>query len=213
MAAGEHVFAPLERMRSPLFLAAGAFLIPFVASLFIIGILEAAPQDVTEYRVFAGVGFPLAFLGFLGLYPELVDQRPWLARGGAVFATLGAVGFGLEYVTVGLPGVPHVAETSLAPLAFPTVILGLLLGPLLFGLASLRSGVHSRRLGVLMMVPSLVWGVNITRFLVLGHSWALPWLLVAEGGVQCLSMLTIGYLLRTESPATERAPSPADSPA
>lgn len=214
MATGEHVFAPLERLRSTLFLAAGTILIPFVVSLFIIGILNAAPQDVTEYRVFAGVGFPLAFLGFLGLYPELVVERPWLTRGGGVFAILGAVTWSLEFVTVGLPSVPHVAETALGPVFFPIALLGLLLGPLLFGLASLGSGVHSRQLGMLMLVPSLVWGVNITRFLVFGADpWALPWVLLAEGGAQCLSMLAIGYLLRMEAASTDPTRSPVDSPA
>lgn len=211
MATGESVFAPLERLRSTLFLTAGTILLGFAASLFIIGILEAAPQDAFEYRVFSGAGYGLAFLGLLGLYPELVKQQPWLSRAAGVFALLGAVMFGLSFVTVGLPGVAF-----LFGVAEPFALLnfaGLLFGFLLFGLATLRSDTHPRRLGVLLVLPSVFVAINFIGGIVTGSNWTFPWLVVALGSGQSLTMLAIGYTLRAEDILTDRARSPADATA
>lgn len=209
MTMAESVFGPLERMRSTLFLVAGTILIGFAASLFIIGILEAAPQAAFEYRVFSGAGYGLAFLDLLGLYPELVDQQPWLSRAAAVFALLGAVMFGLSFVTVGLPGVAFLFGMT-QPLALLNFA-GLLFGFLLFGVATIRSDTHSRRLGVLVVLPSLIFTTNFVRGIVAGDEWALPWLVVVLGSGAALTMFAIGYTLRTESVPTKCARSSADA--
>lgn len=211
MTTGESVFAPLERMRSTLFLTAGTILIGFAVSLFLIGVLETAPQDAFEYRVFSGAGYGLAFLGLLGLYPELVTQSPWLSRAGAVFAIIGAVMFFLSFVTVGLPGVAFLFGMA-EPVALLNFV-GLLFGFLLFGLASLRSDHYPRRLGILLVLPSIFVAVNFTGGIVTGSNWTFPWLVVALGSGQALTMLAVGYTLRTETTLNKQARSPADSPA
>lgn len=182
----------LEQWSATAFLAGGAILVGFAVSLAVIGILDgSAPSNI-----FGGLGYMLAFLGLLGLYPGLADRSPRLARAGAVFAALGTVGFSLTFVAgvTEFMGIDLPAWVSDAQLLN---IIGLVLGFLTVGVASLRTEAHSWLLGLLLLVPAVIFAMNLVRVGVLGPftpSWA-PFLL---GSMQALTMLAIGYLLRTE---------------
>jgi len=205
MTGGSGVLNTLERWSPTLFLVSGVALIGFAVSMAVI-IADSPPRSV-----FGGLGFTLSFLGLLGLYPGLADESPLLARAGSVFAVLGAVGFTMLFVT----GVTQVA--GMAPPAWPDPlqilnIAGILLGFLLFGVASLRTDAHARTLGVLLLMPSLVFAVNFVRVAVLG-AWSPSWAPALLGGLQALAMLSIGYVLRAESVSHESAERPTDTAA
>jgi hypothetical protein len=197
----------LERWAPTLFLVGGVALVAFAASLAAIGLVDVpAPRNV-----FAGVGFALAFLGLLGVYSGLVETSPWLARVGGGFAVLGAVGFGLTFVS----GVAEFAGVALPAWVDAVQLLnlvGIVPGFLVGGVAGLRTDGHPRLLGGLLFVPAVVFAVNVARVAVLG-AWTPPWAPVVLGSLQALAMLAIGYTLRTAPAPTERAERPTDSAA
>lgn len=128
----------LERWSPMLFLVGGVVLVAFAASLAAIGLMDmSVPRNI-----FAGVGFTFSFLGLLGLYPRLKDGSPLLARAGAVFAVLGAVGFALTFVL----GIADFVEVTL-PAWVEAVqllnIIGIVLGFFLIGTASVRTDAHT----------------------------------------------------------------------
>lgn len=189
-------FDGLARWRATLFLAGGVMLLPFAASLALIGVLGWAEETYYGYRVFSGAGFGLGFLGLLGLYPSVSRERPGLARAGALFAVLGAVMFATSFVTAGLPGVAFLfgAARPLALLNFAAVLVAY---PC-FGLAVLSSGAGSRRLGLLLTLPAVLIATNFVRGIVAGGNWAVPELVVALGAAQAATLLAIGYTLGSE---------------
>lgn len=199
------VFASLERWSATLFLVAGVFVIGFAASLAAIGLMDMSIPD----RIFAGTGFTLAFLGLLGLYPSLADRTPRVARAGAVFAGLGALGFAVTFAvgTAEFGGMTPPAWVE--PLGVLNIV-GLLLGFSLFAVATLRTDAHPQLLGGLLLVPAVVFGVNFVRVVALG-SWTPSWAPFVLGSLQALAMLSIGYSLRTEPPATERVEGTTDT--
>jgi len=207
MTDGRRVMNRLERWSPTLFLVGGAVLIGFAASLAAIGLMDmSVPRNI-----FAGAGFSLVFLGLLGLYPRLADQSPLLAGAGAVFAVIGAVGFTLTFVL----GVAEVVEITPPPWLEAVQLLnivGMVLGFLLVGVASLRTNTHARTLGVLLLVPAIVFAVNIARVALLG-AWTPSWAPFLLGSLQALAMLTIGYSLRSASVPPDGAERPTDTAA
>jgi len=207
MTGSDGLLSALERWSPTLFLVGGVVLIGFAASLAAIGLMDmSVPRDL-----FAGVGFTLSFLGLIGVSAGLTDQSPSLARAGAVFAALGAVGFALTFVF----GIADLVAISLPAWveAFQLLnIVGLILGFLLVGIASLRTDAHSRPLGGLLLVPALVFAVNFGRVVVLG-AWTPAWAPFILGSLQALAMLALGYLLRAEAVSQESTERPTDTAA
>lgn len=201
------VLDPLERWSPTLFLVSGVVLIGFAASLAAIGLMDmSVPRNV-----FAGAGFTLAFLGLLGLYPSIEDGSPRLARAGAVFAVLGASGFAVTFV-LGVVEVGGITPPAwVQPIQLLNII-GLVLGFFVFGVGTLRTDMYARHLGVLLLVPAVVFAVNLVRVGVLG-AWTPSWAPFLLGSLQALTMLAIGYSLRAESAATEHAERPTDATA
>lgn len=201
------VLNTLERESPTLFLVGGVVLIAFAASLAAIGLMDmSVPRNL-----FAGAGFTLAFLGLLGLYPGLADRSPWLARAGAGFAVLGAVGFTLTFVL----GIAELVEIFLPAWVEAVQLLnigGIILGFLLIGVASLRTDAHKRSLGVLLLAPAVVFAVNLARVAVLG-AWKPAWAPLLLGSLQALAMLAIGYSLRAESVPSGHTERPTDTTA
>lgn len=204
MTDGNGVLDTLERRSATLFLVAGVALFAFAASLAAIGLMDMpAPRNI-----FAGVGFTLAFLGLFGVCAGLADQSPRLARAGGIFAVLGAAGFTLTFV-LGLAEFVKISLPAWVEAVQLVNIVGIVLGFLLAGIASLRTDAHPWSLGVLLFVPAVVFGGNIARVAVLG-AWTPSWAPFLLGSLQALAMLAIGYSLRTESAPAERAERPID---
>jgi len=161
-------------------------------------------------QAFVGAGWTAALVGLLGLYPELSDGSRWLSRAGAVFAVVGVITFSVMAVTSLLyyAGIPAGEYEAIGMLFLPGVLIGSVLGFLSFGVASLRTGVHSRTVSFLLFVPALLVVTNILRFIA-GMESATITLGIVIG--DALAMLAIGYILRAESVAHESAERPTDT--
>lgn len=197
----------LETSSHRLFLVGGVLVVAYGVLLGLQAATDTTYQ--TAGSVLAGSGGALAFLGLLGLYPRVADANRWLARTAAGAAIVGAVGFavvalGAAAVVAGL--LPQ--ETTDGPSAvFLLVLVGMLLGFGLFGIASYRSGTQSNRTSLLLFAPAVVFA------LVVGSGAAgltQPWVPAVLGTLHGLSYLAIGTSLRAAVHG-ENVDRPADS--
>lgn len=153
----------LERRRPTLFLLAGVL---FGLNVALVASVIATSADSTILvlgEAFNAAGWALALVGLLGFYPGLAERSPWLARAGVVCAVIGVVVFivlSVMSVVYGLELVEGSLE-SLVPLILPGVLLGGVVSFLLFGVASLRTDGQPARIGLLLVVPSLITITNI----------------------------------------------------
>lgn len=138
-----------------------------------------------------GAGWIAGLVGLLGLYPGLADRNRWLVRGGGVFTVVGLVGYLL--MTTGVlaifAGVPESDLKPLEPVFLPLMLAGSVLTFPLFGVAILRTDVHSRTIGLLLLAQTTVFVVNV-----LTPSSATVVFVVLIGFV--LINVSLGYLLR-----------------
>jgi hypothetical protein len=156
-------------------------------------------------ELFVGTGIPepvaiklaavlAAVVGLLGLYPEMADQLPRLARAGLVLVGVpGAVWTVLLAWGIGTEVSPAIQPP---PIAVVTVVfLPILLGVLLYGGASLYTGVSSRAVGFLLLahVAILFAAFPATGLLQLG----------LVGGLSG-TFLATGTLLRLETAPTDQ---------
>lgn len=208
MTDSDGVLAPLDGKSPALFLVAGGLLVPFAALLVYEALADAAaPEDV-----FGPPGFFLAMVGLLGLCPALADHAPRLARAGAATAAISAAGwFVITVLAIGeaAGAVPPLEDFGVLGLV---VVLAagvpMVLAYLSFGVGSLRTDVHSRILGVLLLAPPVIFGVMIVGGALTGGS-AIGAAALSSG--QAISHLAIGYTLRTEDVPTDGAESRADA--
>ncbi len=181
----------------------------FAALWGVAAVTDIGPRPAVD--VFGPAGWLLAFVGLLGLYPGLVERVPWNSRAGAVFAGVGVVGATVTAVAnlgqlAGMTGEPPAWFAALNLL----LLVGIVPGFLTFAVAVLRTDVRARTLGLLLLVPALLFVVNIVRVSTLGPRapTGAPFVL---GGGQALALLAIGLRLRTGATATDPAQSPADA--
>jgi hypothetical protein len=198
------VLAPLEQWSSTLFLVAGALLVVY-------SVLFAAEAFMDTYPAVRGsigpLGYIVGFAGLLGLYPALADRSPKLAGAGAVFAAIGAVGWLVSLA--GRSGILSGARGAVDAIEALFILLGMILAFLVFSLASIRTDVYSRTVGLLLLGPFLVNGVN---FGIVIAGYASPEGRFVTSGLWALSYLAIGIALRTEDvPSERRAPAPAEA--
>lgn len=196
------IFESLERWRATAFLLAAAMFLVDAAFLATVVGSGTRPPDLGQ--AFIAAGWTAAFVGVLGLYPDLAERRRWLARAGAVFAAVGVVVFAAMAVVVVVftAGIVDGDFATLVPIFLPGVVFGSVLGFLTFSVASLRSGVHSRAVGVLLLLPAISVVVNIATPSAASGRAAIT-LGIVSG--LALTMLAIGYLLRTGKALTGRA--------
>lgn len=106
-------------------------------------------------------GLALSLVGLLALYPALSAGMPKLAKAGATCIVVGTVSFAVALPTLGV----GLAVNAVVGLGLPVEIIGILflpgylgavLGYLLFGIASMWTGVPSRSVGVLLLVLLLL---------------------------------------------------------
>lgn len=190
----------VERWSATAFLSGGVI---FAADTALVasGLAAGTEPPLTLGQTFVGAAWTAALVGLLGLYPGLAGRSRWLVRAGAVFAGIGAVtmaamaatSFG--YYSGVLPG----GESGLSEVVvffLPGVVVGCVLGFASFGVASLRTEVLSRSVGVLLLVLPLTVVFNLGTGMA---GWnPLPKLLGVVA-VLSLTMLAVGYLLRTGS--------------
>lgn len=193
---------PLERRTGTLFLIAGAMFSVFAAMWGV----EAFMNRPAPKNIFGPAGFVFAFLGMLGLYPALADRSRRLARLGAVVVivgTVGAAGNSLSYIGWWvLPAVvPDPNTVALVGAMVGGMLLGQFLGYTSFGVASLRAGVHSRAVGLLLVAVPTVLVVMIAT-VAIGYDSAGS--ATVLGSVQALVHFAIGFTLRTGGIPTDQ---------
>lgn len=196
----------LERWSPTLFLIAGVVLVVYATFNGIVAFTDVTSRTVKD--VTGPAGFVFGFVGLLGLYPTIAGRSPRLARAGAVSAVLGAVGFS----TITLQGLARLAGVE--PPAWLGIFvlvaaIGMVSGFLSFGAGTLRTDVHSRALGLLLLAPATIFAVMVTQA-VLFAQWGLfsettmAWSAFTISGGQALAYLVIGYSLRTGLTTAER---------
>lgn len=197
MSERSNVFTSLERWRVTAFLFGGTLMV-VDAALVAATIVTGTDRFLLLGQAFVGAGWTGALLGLLGLYSGLADRSRWLSRAGAVFAVIGVVTFSVMAVAalVYNAGIPAGEFDAISAFFIPGVLLGSVLGFVSFGVASLRTGVHTRILGLLLLVPAVLVVTNLLRFAA-GNESATVTLGIVLG--DALAMLAIGYLLRNES--------------
>lgn len=213
MTRSDSALAPLEGKTSTLFFVA-AGLMGIVTGLFAAEVFMGRGVD-TLLSIAAPAGFGVALLGLLGLYPTLVDRTPRLARAGAIALGIGVAGALILVVggageLVGLyaeaPGWVDAANLLL--------LIGVILGFGTVGVGVLRTGTHSRTVGLLMLWSPIVFGgiIIIVGTFILGATFP-HWVHVGHSGSEALVYLGIGYLIRIGKRPADHTQSMADSPA
>jgi len=185
----------LGQLSAPAFLVAGVL---FVADAAIVGwnVTAGTERFMTLGQAFIGAAWTAAFIGVLGCYPRLADRSQWLPRIGAVFAVVGGITMAvmalasLGFFTGVLGG--ELGEVTMYFL--PGVFLGIVLGFGSFGVATLRTSAYSRSIGLLFLLLVLTFLFNLSSGIA-GFGTLTTVLGVVV--VLTLTMLAIGYLLRT----------------
>ncbi|MFC5367638.1 hypothetical protein [Salinirubrum litoreum] len=200
----------LERWRAGAFLGAAGLFAVFAMLWGADVFTDIAPRPAVD--VFGPGGWMLAFVGLLGLYPRLPGRTTWLNRAAAVFTTVGLGGATVTAVVnlgqlTGLWGQPPAWFAVLNLL----MLVGIVPGFLTFAIAVRWTDVQSQSLGLLLLVPALLFAVNVVRVTTLGPRapTGAPFVL---GSGQALAFLAIGVVLRTAETSTDRATSTADAP-
>lgn len=190
----------LERWSATLFLVAGGLLVVH-AGIHVLTAFTSVNYPLHHEVPFGFVGMMLGHVALLGLYPQLIDRSPRLAQAGAVPTVLGAVG----WLVIGASSLAESLGVTAPPwlgIAGPFVILGVVLGYLVFGVAGLRTDVVSRTTALVLVTPALVMVFNVTVGLATGGS---PEGAVVVASGFALAHLGIGVALRAEEFPTGRA--------
>lgn len=196
----------LEAWSPHLFLVGGALVAVFAALLGVEAFMDTtAPEDI-----FGPAGFAVAFVGLLGLYPELSSSSRWLAGGAAVFAVLGALGGAATSAANIAQFLGLDPPSVLRPLSLG-IFLGMLGGFPLFSAAILRSEADPRAVGLLLLGPPFVFSVMLTG--VLKQVMAVASARVVLSSALALAILALGFgvaaagtSVRPKDPAARSGP-------
>lgn len=195
----------VEQWSPTLFLIGGTLLVGHAAVQGIDAFTDLSPPP----DVFVTVGHLIALLGLVGLYPVLADRTSVTARAAAVVAVVPLVGWTVM-TSVKLLAVGGLVSSLTDTLPGPIIMLvvgSTILTYVLFGVATLRVGEGSRSVGLLVLSPAALIVVLLADAAVTGASAADG---VFIGGGLALSMLALGYRLRSWSGSARRTAAAAD---
>lgn len=204
----QSIWTVLERWRWVAFVLAGPLLIvPMRRAWF--AELTAPTVPKTVFWTMWPLGFAVALLGLLGLYPELAEKSPRLAGVGRVFGVLGAVILlvGIGIVAVQRPAGPYPDNLGRIGLAFFLGFEAFILTAGVFGAAAWRNGTPSRTVGVLLVALAVVQFAEqvFANVLVPVYSLSEGTIFLYQFGLYGIPMLvgllTVGYLLRSDAAA------------
>lgn len=190
----------LERWSPTLFLVGGGL----VAGHAAIRGLEAFTAMAPPPDVFGPVGYFLAIVGLLGLYPALVDRAPRLARAGAAIAVVPLVGWSWFSIVAfaELTGIVSPASEAIPGPVFIVHVVTLVLTYGLFAVASIRADSSFRLVGGLLLAPPILMSTMVVASVVVDNSTTGAFLV---GSLQAVVHLSIGVVLRA-SAAPARVP-------
>ncbi len=195
----------LEQLRARAFLFSGVIFIPKVIIVASHIFMDAELFAALE-RVFISVAWTAAFIGLIGFYPSLEDKSRWLARIGALFAFIGGVTMtvmaltSIGYFTSLIKG----GVSDVLIYFIPGVFGGIVLGFGSFGIATLKTNIYSRSIGFLFLLLPLTFLFNLASGFSEFRSFTGIDPDIRSLGVNSILMLTmlaIGYLVRTETEA------------
>jgi FtsH-binding integral membrane protein len=191
----------LENRRQTSFVSSGGLFL-ITAVLFGLEAFTAVSRPVWLTGLVGSLGLVVAFAGLVGLYPGLRDREPRLARAGMALVAVAVMGLIVFPLCL-------LAETSGIPLPAPPIVafvgamLAIILVFVLFGAASLRSGVHSRVVGLLLLMLVATFVGKVIADLVYGGSPAAVNGIV--NGIQSGILFSISYSLPAD-PAQDQDP-------
>ncbi|WP_435196537.1 hypothetical protein [Natronomonas sp. EA1] len=197
-------WSSVEQWSPTLFLVGGSLLIGHAA----MSAVHAFTDIVTPPDAFVTTGHFVALVGLLGLYPVLANRTPRLARAAAATGVVALVSWFVMTVVrfFELAGIVSSLGDALPDVFFVIVLASTILTYGLFGVATLRID-SSRSIGLLVLVPSILTAALVVDSVLTGVS-ALDGVFI--GGGLALSMMALGYTLRTWDRPTDHAASPSD---
>lgn len=202
----------LERWSPRAFLIAGGLMAVFWALVS----LEVFMDVSSPQALLAMPALVATVVGLMGLYPRVSDSTPMLAKLGSGLLGLALIGIVVIFLWVLASDVLTTVSGVKIPNQPPGIFKFSTIGAyatsvLVFGIAYLQSGSHSRRVGLLLLALVGVFGIPVVAGIVWGD-YPGEWMAVVVSGLQALAMLAIGFALRTEPTVAGGAGSPADSP-
>lgn len=200
---GTELFDKLDAWSAALFLGGGVLYAVLVANRIL---MTYTAMAVPHASTVAWLGWILVSLGLLGLYPALVDRRPYLARIAAVVAVVPGVCSAVVAAGELLDAAGILTEApgllGLAPFAaFVTMYLAFAL----FGVTVLLADVHPTAVGVLMLVSAVGFPLFMTVLSGLPSYVA--------NGVNLVAYLGVGLLLWTDGVGPAEVDPPVDQTA
>lgn len=194
----------IEQWGPTLFLVGGGLLAGHAA----MSGVHAFTDVTTPPDAFVTTGHLVALVGLLGLYPVLAGRTRRLARAAGGVAAVALASWFVMTVTrfLELAGVVSSLGDALPEAFFLVVLASTILTYVLFGVATLRVD-SSRTVGLLVLVPGALTAVLVVDSALTGVS-ALDGVFI--GGGLALSMLLLGYTLRTWDRPTDHVASAGD---
>ncbi len=149
-------------------------------------------------QVFVGASWTAVLVGMLGLYPEILDERPWLARAGAITAVIGVFGYAVMTVLFAsaVVSVPMSSLEPLQPVFFLPMLVGTFLAFPLFAVAGILTGAYSRVVSVLLAAPTVIFVANVITGTGATSIFAVQIALIIVFGAT-------GYLLRVDGASVD----------
>lgn len=182
--------------RSTAFTAAGLVMLAFTALLIVADVAMTIPETGLVALFVVGIG--LGVLGAIGLYPAIADHAEVLARLGAFTGVVGVVALAtilLWWVgaAIGL-GIP----ASPPEILWIVLMVALVLAFGSVGIAAVRTGRPSSRVGYLLLGLGLPWIILIAGSSVYGGGETPLWLDTIVFGLFAGLLFAIAYRLRDE---------------
>lgn len=186
----------VERWSPRLYLIAGAVLAVYATLNGVVALTDMA----IEPNVFQA-GYIAGFLGLLGLYPGLADQRPLLARAGAGAAALGVIAFSVFTAShlAELVGIASGNPPGWGAFAIMAAI-GFVVGYLAVGIVVIQAEVYSRAVGLLLLLPGVI---IILMFASMATGVASPGSVFVVSAGQAMTHLAIGSTLKGETASAD----------
>lgn len=183
---------------SPTAFLIGGLLLGVDAAWLAANISMGAENYLLTGQVVVGIGWTVALLGLLGLYPVLSDRSRWLSLAGAISAVIGVVTFAVNAIVafVDVSGIVAGIYEPIGAFFLPGVVIGTVLGFVAFSVAAFRTQVYSFAFGVLLLVLPIIELFNILRIFAgyTSETVTLGFVIVTA-----LSLIVIGYYLRKQS--------------
>lgn len=184
--------------------AGGLFALPTV----VFGLNAVAGTEIAVSPIVIFIFMLVVFVGLLGLYPQLAERDSTLALGGvgslAMTAAVLISALGVSVLPIGLT-----SEKATVLALVMTVAVGSILALTTFGIAILRTGVHSRPVGGFLLTMAASLSFMIVATLLYGDPTP-AWVGSVVNGLFAMSLGSIGYVLQAEDIPVENAESTGD---